>query len=71
MLVEINISRTKSKAKFSSINVLFDSIFRLNSGRISQTKSESNIATFEGRRTSFLRFELLNKVQSNVAPALV
>ena len=35
-----------------------------------QTKSESNITTFEGRRTTFLRFELSNKVQSNVAPAL-
>ena len=34
-----------------------------------RTKSESNITTFEGRRTTFLRFELSNKVQSNVAPA--
>ena len=35
-----------------------------------QTKSESNITTFEGSRTTFLRFELSNKVQMNVAPAL-
>ena len=34
-------------------------------------KSESNITTFEGCRTTFLRFELSKKVQSNVAPALV
>ncbi len=34
------------------------------------TKSESNITTFEGRRKSFLRFELSKKVESNVAPAL-
>jgi hypothetical protein len=27
------------------------------------------MTTFEGRRTTFLRFELSNKVQSNVAPA--
>jgi hypothetical protein len=68
-LVEVNIYWTKSKAKFSSINVLFDSIFRSNLGRISQTKSESNIATFSTRQTTFLRFQLSNKVQSNVAPA--
>ncbi len=35
-----------------------------------RTESEWNITTFEGRRTTFLRFELSNKVQSNVAPAL-
>jgi hypothetical protein len=32
---------------------------------------ESNITTFEGRQTTFLRFELSNKVQSNNAPAPV
>ncbi len=36
-----------------------------------QTKSESNITTFKGRQTTFLRFQLLNKLQSNVAPAPV
>ena len=34
-----------------------------------RTKSESNIATFHTRRSSFLRFQLSKNVQSNVAPA--
>jgi len=35
---------------------------------ITQTKSESNIPTFDGRQTKLLQFELSNKVQSNVPP---
>ena len=34
-----------------------------------RTKSESNITTFEGRQTTFLQFQLSNKLQSNLAPA--
>jgi hypothetical protein len=34
-----------------------------------RTKSESNITTFEGRRRTFLWFQLSKNVQSNVAPA--
>ena len=39
-------------------------------GQISQTKSESNVPTFEGCQTKIVRFDLSNILQWNIPPVL-